>query len=163
VTVPPATLFIPTEGMKARGGFVILNHGENNLQAQDATAEWLHARTLDVLRWLATQAKRMIVAGHFVNPRTPAVSPIGDEILRSNALARDHFGSLYVDLLEYLTGPDVWTQGGLTSTADDQSQQTIGNAPLSLLPDGVHMGPEARAAWATDVLSPSLVPCRTER
>lgn len=152
--IPADTPFIPDAGAY-RDAVQIINIGKNNIGGANADAVVIKL-TDACFDWLAPLAKRCLVVGHFINTGTPADAVQRDQITAINAAAKARYGRLYIDLSAYLTGKQVWTDTGITPTAEDLAEQALGNKPPSLSRDAAHMNNAAGAAAVTALFEPRL-------
>lgn len=155
VTVPPNTPLIP-DAIIRRGDTVLLWMGKNNVRVGDFAEDVIRITDAS-FDWLAPLAKRCLVLGHFNNCWDPADNPMRARIAAVHAAHRRRYGPLFVDVSAYLTGEQVWTDTGITPTANDRTAQALGNLPPSLaLPDGGHVNAAGNAALVRHVIEPKL-------
>jgi hypothetical protein len=140
--------FLPDLGGEHRADFTILNIGKNTLSNPDGTSADVIKRTHEAFAWLSPQVKRVVVLGQFVDWDTPAVSTIRTKILETNAALKLRYGPQFVDVLGYITSPQVWIDTGITPTAEDLAQQALGNKPPSLSIDKGHFNDAGYTAVA---------------
>lgn len=140
--------FIPVDGPLHRADVTFLNLGKNDIQL-NLPAEDVIKRIDASYDWLSPMVKRVIVIGQFSNVGTVAGSTNMTGLAQINAHCRQRYGRQFFDLGAYLAGSQVWTDTGISPTAEDLAQQALGNLPPSLSSDNVaHMNSTARAAVA---------------
>lgn len=141
VPVPAGTPFLPSVPEGRRRGLAVVNFGKNTLTT--TALGWDAARcvqmTESVDRHFGAADGRVLIVGHFVNTTTPAQSTTRTRTKAYNDYCRDRFGDRFFDLGAYLTGSQVWADTGLTPTADDTTEQGLGNKPPSLSSDNGHL------------------------
>lgn len=143
-SVPAGTPFIP-DAASYRDAVTLLWMGKNNLGA--AGADTLVVKLTDEsFDWLAPLAKRCLVLGHFVDVGTPENSLERSQIAAVNEAHRKRYGRLYIDIAEYLAGPQVWADTKITPTAADLTAQSTGTKPPSLSRDNWHLNDAGNAA-----------------
>lgn len=140
--------FVPVEGPDHRADVTFLNMGKNDLNFSLDSAGTI--KRIDAsYDWLAPLVKRVIVIGQFKNTGTVAGSTADIALTQVDAASRKRYGRQFFDLGAYLSSPQVWTDTGITPTAQDQAQQALGNLAPSLSSDGLaHMNATTRAAVA---------------
>lgn len=137
VNVPADTPFLP-DLATCRDAVNVLWMGKNNTGQTDAVERVIQLTDAS-FDWLAPLNKRCLVLGHFVNTRMSAGDPIRARIGAINAAHKARYGRGFVDVAEYLTGAQVWRDTGIAPTADDVSEQALGNKPPSLSSDAGHL------------------------
>lgn len=97
-----------------------------------------------LVNWFVPLQKRFLVLGFFANTGADAIHK--ENVAQVNAHRAARYGSLFLDIQEYVIGEDVWTHTGITPTSGDLAQQTAGVKPTSLSIDNAHL---IDAAWDT--------------
>lgn len=147
VPVPAGTPFIPEVGPKYRDAVALLWVGKNDAgDVDDGREVGIIARTDQAFDWLAPQTKRALVLGHFMDTGTPANSIERKQLMAVNAAHKARYGSLFVDVHELLTSDAIWATTGITPTAQDRTEQALGNKPPSLSADAGHLNAAGYAA-----------------
>lgn len=148
VKIPANTEFIPARAIEYQNGITILNPGKNTLTA--LKGEWTADRVCELtdkmFDFFSGAGRQVLVLGHFVDTDKPANSINRAPIKQYNDHMRGRFGGRFVDILEYITSPQVWVDTGITPTEDDLAQQLLGNKPPSLSRDTAHFNDVANAA-----------------
>lgn len=141
VTVPAGTPFLPSVPGPRRRALALVNFGKNTLTATATgwDAQRCIQMTESIDEYLGGADGRVLIVGHFVNTTTPAQSTTRARTKTYNDYCRERFGDRFVDLGAYLTGTQVWADTGLTPTADDTTEQGLGNKPPSLSSDNGHL------------------------
>ena len=131
--IPAGTPFLPDMAPRYCGAAGVLNLYKNDMNDVDVVQRAFDG-TRRAFDWFSSLVVRVTVRGHFVNTFTAASSRHRDNVLSYNALCQAEWGpaGLYRDLQADLTGPEIWTETGITPTAEDLEQQAMGNKPPSL-------------------------------
>lgn len=127
--------FIPSLGSEYRNAVQIIWVGKNNLTSTVASVNsvtTLMDNTDSIIEYAASFVKRSIVMTHFVNGDTPAISAERDRINQCNALYKLRYKQNVFDIEPILLGTQIFTDLGITRTAEDIEQQALGNLAPSL-------------------------------
>jgi len=149
VEVQSDTPFIPELGPTNRAQVTILNLGKNDFQngtEQQSDADLIYDRTSIAFDWLAPLVKRVIVMGHFCNPSWSVTSRAQIQVIKYNRMIAARYGKQFFDLGGYVASPEIWTDTGVTPTAQDIAAQGRGQMPPSLTTDGIHLNSVAYVA-----------------
>lgn len=130
VSVPPNSLFIPDGGALYRGGVNLLWMGRNDLTGDPERVSRVIENTNKSFSFMSPLVKRCLVMGHMVGQHQEP-GDVWDQILEVNAAYKKRFGNLYIDVMEYLTSAQFWTDSGITPTQADLDNQTAGKTPPS--------------------------------
>lgn len=147
--VPAGSKVLPVNGLANRQAVTILNIGKNDLTGNITGAATLAQVTQwsdEAYDWLGALGRFTLVLGHFVDTNTPAVDSSRTNVQALNAHNKARYAGRFIDLYAYLTGPQVWTDTGITPTSTDLAQQAIGNKPPSLSSDDLHLNAAGYAA-----------------
>ena len=128
----------------------ILNIGKNSFSHDNPGREAEIIEITDTAyAHLTPITKRVIVLGHFcdVNLWGPSRERDQIEIVRQHQKSR--YGRQYVDMWEFVTGPEIWEYTGITPTPEDLANQEIGNLPPSVAFDNGHLNSAGYAAVTT--------------
>lgn len=127
--------FIPSLGSEYRNAVQVIWVGKNNLTSTVASVNSvtnLMDNTDSIIEYAASFVKRSIVMTHFVNGDTPAISAERDRINQCNALYKLRYKQNVFDVEPILLGTQIFTDLGITRTAEDIEQQALGNLAPSL-------------------------------
>lgn len=140
VSVSAGVSFIPEVGTQHRDAIALLWMGKNDAgEVDDGREVGIIARTDKAFDWLAPQTKRALVLAHFMDTGTAADSIERKQIMAVNAAHQARYGDLFVDVHELLTSDAIWAATGITPTAQDRTEQALGNKPPSLSADAAHL------------------------
>ncbi|MGO0112494.1 hypothetical protein [Pseudomonas putida] len=153
--VPADTPFIPDVGPAYRDGVGLLWMGKNDITTAD-TAQNIAQRIDASFDYFKAITPRMLVFGHFGNTNWLGGPTSVPKVLQLNALHKARYEDMYFDTLAYLESPRVWTDTGITPTADDLAAQAGHCLPQSLTTDGAHFSPALNAAF-TQVVKEKLI------
>lgn len=153
VPVAPDAPFYPYSGPLHRADFTVLNIGKNNLVGTAGADDTVIGLTWTAFQWLAPLRKRVVVPGHFVNTDTTPGSTTHAQVLKVNADYRRRYGPVYFDMQGYVCGSQIWTDAGLTPTADDLTAQAEGRKAPSLSSDAAHLNTAARDATSRAIVA----------
>lgn len=155
IDVPADTPFIPDVGPTYRDGVGLLWMGKNDITTAD-TAQNIAQRIDASFDYYRARTPRMLVFGHFGNTNWLGGPTSVPKVLQLNALHKARYEEMYFDTLAYLESPRVWTDTGITPTADDLAAQAGHCLPQSLTTDGAHFSPALNAAF-TQVIKEKLI------
>ena len=133
--------FIPSLGSEYRNAAQVIWIGKNNLTSSVASINsvtTLMDNTDSIIEYAASFVKRSIVMTHFVNGDTPAISSVRDRINQCNALYKLRYKQNVFDVEPILLGTQIFTDLGITRTAEDIEQQELGNLAPSLSSNTSH-------------------------
>lgn len=136
--VPAGTPFIPTVGTASRQHVTLLWGGKNNLSGA-GSAPLVTTQTNLAFDYLSPLVKRVLVLGHFVDTAQSAGSTQHTNVNTVNAALAARYGDLFLDVSGYLSSPQLWTDTGITPTANDLTQQAAGIKPDSISHDSGHL------------------------
>lgn len=136
--VPAGTPFIPTVGTASRQHVTLLWTGKNNLSGA-GSAPLVTTQTNLAFDYLSPLVKRVLVLGHFVDTAQSVGSTQHTNVNAVNAALAARYGDLFLDVSGYLSSPQLWTDTGITPTANDLTQQAAGIKPDSVSHDSGHM------------------------
>ena len=108
--------------------------GKNDVPAATTTAETLSNIAACVA---LVQTPYYLVLGHFVN--TNQGSGQRTKVFEQNSALASVYGSRFVDVASYLASSQLWTDTGVTPTADDLVKQSETRLPVSVASDAGHM------------------------
>lgn len=149
--IPAGVGFVPDYGTAHRDTFALLNIGKNDVTGLLSDAGYIIKSTREAMAYLAGAGVHFLTIGHFINtnylPGTYAQATIN----AANIAAAADAGPYFFDLQAYVTGPDIWTDTGITPTATDLQQQADGVKPTSLSRDDAHLSAAADAAVAARI------------
>lgn len=118
----------------------IYNSGKNDLNVGRTSAHLDRAKThLDqaVALW-RSRGQEFLILTHFVNNGTPASDDGRTQINAYNAYVRATYPNNMVDMGLLITQQEMWQWTGITPTAEDNTQQSLGNMPPSIQGSGNH-------------------------
>ncbi len=144
-TLSGGTAFIPKLGNEYRNAVFVIWIGKNNVASTFSSVndvDSLIAHTHKIIEFNASLVKRFVVMTHFNNRDTPEVSEVRDKLDRCNRLYKLHYKQNVFDVEPIILGTQIFTDLGITRTADDIAKQAIRNMPPSLAADDVHLKPE---------------------
>ena len=136
--------FLPEVGPQHRGDIVFLWMGKNDINTY--TPQQIIERTDVSFDWLTPFIGRGLVLGHFHNSDWRPESSQSQTVDMINAAYKARYGELYVDVQSYLMSGQIWTDTGITPTVRDLKQQSLGQKPVSLSVDKMHMNDAAYLA-----------------
>lgn len=151
--VAKGTSYQPSAATAHKGSLAFINSGKNTLTS--TAAGWGVDRVIQLTDKIVDHFSngRAIVIGHFVNSATTPTHVSRARITAANDAHRAKYGDRFFDLQAYLMGTDVWTETGITPTAEDLAEQQAGNKPPSLSSDAGHMNGPAYLAVVNRLVS----------
>ncbi|EPP7093749.1 hypothetical protein ACTWOF_001609 [Klebsiella michiganensis] len=153
--------FIPTIPASYRDGVVLIWSYKNDMKYNAATQTEINMDIIfnNVVKSFAhasTLAKRVIVIGIF-NDSSYTNEIYKTRLAEMNGRMKAHFGDLYCDTQDYICSSQIWTDAGITPTADDLAMQTAGYKATSLSADSAHLNTTAHKAVVEHVIKPKLI------
>ncbi|WP_241186658.1 hypothetical protein [Klebsiella michiganensis] len=161
VSLSGGTDFIPTIPASYRDGVVLIWSYKNDMKYNAATQTEINMDVIfnNVLKSFAhasTLAKRVIVIGIF-NDSSYTNEIYKTRLAEMNSRMKAHFGDLYCDTQDYICSSQIWTDTGITPTADDLAMQASGYKATSLSADSAHLNTTAHKAVVEHVIKPKLI------
>lgn len=153
--------FIPTIPASYRDGVVLIWSYKNDMKYNAATQTEINMDVIfnNVVKSFAhasTLAKRVIVIGIF-NDSSYTNEIYKTRLAEMNGRMKAHFGDLYCDTQDYICSSQIWTDTGITPTADDLAMQAAGYKATSLSADSAHLNTTAHKAVVEHVIKPKLI------
>ncbi|HIF6299819.1 TPA: hypothetical protein ACX3LH_002107 [Klebsiella michiganensis] len=153
--------FIPTIPASYRDGVVLIWSYKNDMKYNAATQTEINMDIIfnNVVKSFAhasTLAKRVIVIGIF-NDSSYTNEIYKTRLAEMNGRMKAHFGDLYCDTQDYICSSQIWTDTGITPTADDLAMQAAGYKATSLSADSAHLNTTAHKAVVEHVIKPKLI------
>lgn len=153
--------FIPTIPASYRDGVVLIWSYKNDMKYNAATQTEINMDVIfnNVVKSFAhasTLAKRVLVIGIF-NDSSYTNELYKTRLAEMNSRIKAHFGDLYCDTQDYICSSQIWTDTGITPTADDLAMQASGYKATSLSADSAHLNTTAHKAVVEHVIKPKLI------
>lgn len=142
--------FIPDDGEHWARAVTIISAGKNDYASETpavADAGRVVANRLRMIEHQPAALRRVLILGDYVN--IAMRSAWAALVRETNARSAAAFGPAFVDVAGWLASPQVWTDTGVTPTAEDTTAQGIGELPPSLALDSAHLNPAGNAGLAT--------------
>lgn len=154
-----ATPIIPDIGPAQRIGVGILWTSKNNSYTADGSiyhdlkiSTDYHSRMFE---YFSSLTKRVIVMGNFLD--TNWTSDRSDKYnYAMNDIMRRKYGSLFIDVQEWMTSDQAWEDTGINPTQADLDKQADGRKPPSLSRDTGHFNDIAAKAIVDKLIAPKL-------
>ncbi|HDH1457093.1 TPA: hypothetical protein PIT96_001187 [Klebsiella michiganensis] len=159
VSLSGGTDFIPTIPASYRDGVVLIWSYKNDMKYSTQTEINMDVIFNNVVKSFAhasTLAKRALVIGIF-NDSSYTNELYKTRLAEMNNRMRAHFGDLYCDTQDYICSSQIWTDTGITPTADDLAMQASGYKATSLSADSAHLNTTAHKAVVEHVIKPKLI------
>lgn len=155
-TLPAGTEFTPDAATLFRDAVTIVNIGKNDFVGEGKDAQFIFNETKKATDWLRSLARHHLVFGHFSNTNWDAGDPRIAGIDEANRLCKEHYGARYIDLNAYILGDQVWSDFGVTPTADDLAAQSRRVLPPSLSANANHFSSEFNLVLVDKLIRPAL-------
>lgn len=130
----------------------IVNLGKNNMSGSNSiVVNAVVSMTRDAVSFLDKQnGEHTVVIGHTTNRGSSAdfVKNVKDV----NAQLKALYFKRYFGLFDYIFSDQVWTDTGLTKTAEDIAAIAAETLPPSLTDDGIHLNTIANSAVSTKIV-----------
>lgn len=159
VSLSGGTDFIPTIPASYRDGVVLIWSYKNDMKYSTQTEINMDVIFNNVVKSFAhasTLAKRVLVIGIF-NDSSYTNELYKTRLAEMNSRIKAHFGDLYCDTQDYICSSQIWTDTGITPTADDLEMQASGYKATSLSADSAHLNTTAHKAVVEHVIKPKLI------
>ncbi|VGF49723.1 flagellar biosynthesis, cell-distal portion of basal-body rod [Klebsiella quasipneumoniae] len=159
VSLSGGTDFIPTIPASYRDGVVLIWSYKNDMKYSTQTEINMDVIFNNVVKSFAhasTLAKRVLVIGIF-NDSSYTNELYKTRLAEMNSRIKAHFGDLYCDTQDYICSSQIWTDTGITPTADDLAMQASGYKATSLSADSAHLNTTAHKAVVEHVIKPKLI------
>lgn len=159
VSLSGGTDFIPTIPASYRDGVVLIWSYKNDMKYSTQTEINMDVVFNNVVKSFthaSTLAKRVLVIGIF-NDSSYTNELYKTRLAEMNNRMRAHFGDLYCDTQDYICSSQIWTDTGITPTADDLAMQASGYKATSLSADSAHLNTTAHKAVVEHVIKPKLI------
>ncbi|MGE2466392.1 hypothetical protein ACMFCN_00130 [Klebsiella michiganensis] len=159
VSLIGGTDFIPTIPASYRDGVVLIWSYKNDMKYSTQTEINMDVIFNNVVKSFAhasTLAKRVLVIGIF-NDSSYTNELYKTRLAEMNSRIKAHFGDLYCDTQDYICSSQIWTDTGITPTADDLAMQASGYKATSLSADSAHLNTTAHKAVVEHVIKPKLI------
>ncbi|MFT0861761.1 hypothetical protein [Ancylobacter sp. G4_0304] len=137
--------FIPLAYTENRADVGFLNAGKNNINDLYPLEECLRGN-IELAEWHSPMFPRLLCLGHC--PRQSDVPGGAGRVLMLQVRDAEmaYFGDRYIDLYTYVMGEQIWTDTGLTKTADDIADIAAGKIARQFCQDDLHLTGTARTA-----------------
>lgn len=159
VSLSGGTDFIPAIPASYRDGVVLIWSYKNDMKYSTQTEINMDVIFNNVVKSFAhasTLAKRVLVIGIF-NDSSYTNELYKTRLAEMNSRIKAHFGDLYCDTQDYICSSQIWTDTGITPTADDLAMQASGYKATSLSADSAHLNTTAHKAVVEHVIKPKLI------
>lgn len=147
--------FIPDIGPTMRDGAFLLWMGRNDIDSSISAAETI-VNTDTCFDYFRSFVRRGLVIGHHGNTVWSGNASKLTKMQAINEGAKTRYGNQYIDVVSYLQSGQVWSDTGITPTAEDLSLAAEGCIPASLTNDGVHFNTAMNIAFVNVLKSKIL-------
>lgn len=130
----------------------IVNLGKNNMSGSNSiVVNAIVSMTRDAVSFLDTRnGGHTVVIGHTTN--RGSTSDFVKNVKDVNTQLRALYFKRYFSLFDYIFSDQVWTDTGLTKTAEDIAAIAAETLPPSLTDDGIHLNAIANSAVTTKIV-----------
>lgn len=140
-----------SNGSTHANAVALVNLGKNNVEWSDGAKTVIEGTRLAVDYLDNANDGHTIVLGHFVNNNQGTIGK--DNIIKINRQLKTLYRGRYIDVQAYLMSEQVWTDIGITKTAEDIAAIANGVLPLSLGRNASHLSEAVDTQLAKQIVN----------